>query len=228
MGRWHGGLFLKPLLNKQNGYYFINLYRQGRHFHRPIHILIAQAFIPNPLNKPQVDHIDGDKTNNHVSNLRWATAKENMNNPNTHCRMSDSAKKNPVSGNKNPFSRVVAQYSLDGDFIANFESCGLASKATGISRDIINQCARGITNKGGGYRWIYLTESRAKERSALYIGLNGTIIEQFSLDGELIKQYVSIRDAARQNGYRPSSMFHAVRQGTNKNKPYKGFVWKKI
>ena len=68
-------LILKPC--KRNGYLMIGLRKNGAHKNFQVHRLVAQAFIPNPENKPMVDHIDTNKLNNCVENLRWATDKEN-------------------------------------------------------------------------------------------------------------------------------------------------------
>ena len=70
---------LKPSLNNM-GYYKVNLYKDGKVYYKKIHRLLAIAFIPNPENKLEIDHIDRVRTNNNLSNLRWVTHKENMNN----------------------------------------------------------------------------------------------------------------------------------------------------
>lgn len=79
---------LRAYKGKSN-YYKVGLYRNGKVQYVRVHRLVAEAFIPNEQNKPQVDHIDGDTTNNNVDNLRWATPKENTNNPVTREKCAD-------------------------------------------------------------------------------------------------------------------------------------------
>lgn len=71
-----GGRILKPSL-KDDGYYSVLLQNHGKRFYRRVNRIIAQAFIPNPDNKPIADHKDNNPLNNRVDNLQWLTEKEN-------------------------------------------------------------------------------------------------------------------------------------------------------
>ena len=86
-------------LFERNHYSSVRLSLKGNVFNKTIHRLVAEHFIPNPENKPQVNHIDGNKLNNHVSNLEWNTSQENV----------SHALKNGlynVTGTNNPFSKL--------------------------------------------------------------------------------------------------------------------------
>lgn len=69
---------LKPYLNKKNKYLYIHLSKKGITKLIRMHKLVAEAFIPNPLNKPYINHKDGNKQNNNINNLEWVTQKENI------------------------------------------------------------------------------------------------------------------------------------------------------
>lgn len=84
--------------NYSNGHAMVILCKEGKTYPRFVHRLVACAFIPNPDNKPVVDHIDTDPTNNCVDNLRWVTVKENANNPLSRKHGSESKKGHPYWG----------------------------------------------------------------------------------------------------------------------------------
>lgn len=72
-----GGKELKPSSNSNVEYLQVSLWKNNKGTSYYIHRLVAESFIPNPLNKPEVNHIDGNRLNNHVSNLEWCTSSEN-------------------------------------------------------------------------------------------------------------------------------------------------------
>lgn len=85
VGNWCGSQLkrgkLLSLKIMKNDYIRVGIRQGGKFKSQYVHRLVAEAFIPNPDNKPCVDHIDGNKRNNHVENLRWVTHKENIENP---------------------------------------------------------------------------------------------------------------------------------------------------
>jgi len=76
--------FLKPYKDS-DGYLIFGLYKNKIHYKKKLHRLVGEAFIPNPNGKPQIDHIDRNKSNNNVENLRWATHNENQQNTGIKC-----------------------------------------------------------------------------------------------------------------------------------------------
>lgn len=124
-----------------------------------IHRLVALHFIPNPENKPCVNHKDENPLNNNVDNLEWCTYSYNTN----YGSCISKIRKGNI-GKKGSYP--VIQQSLNGDFIAEYCSIGEASRLTGISYTMINDCCRGFkkdyrNNKiypctqAGGYKFKF-------------------------------------------------------------------------
>ena len=156
---------LKPIL-MQIGYYSVHINSKQKYIHR----LVAEAFIPNPNNKPEVDHVDTNRKNNCVWNLRWVTSKENSNNCITveHSRnnsakfwlgkkRSDEARQR-MSESQTKFKKIVIQMDLLGNEIARHESIHAAAKSVGGQISNISNCCNGLRNLHCGFRWMYATD----------------------------------------------------------------------
>ena len=111
-----------------------------------LHRIVAEAFLPNPEGKPQVNHKDEDPENNRADNLEWATAEENTN---YGSRTARAAAKN---GSKTPIIQIDPK-TLEA--VAEYPGQSAAARATGISLASINACLRGKQRRAGGYLWRY-------------------------------------------------------------------------
>nr|WP_277814256.1 HNH endonuclease signature motif containing protein [Bacillus wiedmannii] len=83
-------------------YKYVTLYKDGKQKVKEVHRLIAEAFIPNEANKPQVNHINGDKTDNSLNNLEWVTVSENI----QHAFDNGLVNIKNISGEKNSQSKL--------------------------------------------------------------------------------------------------------------------------
>ena len=144
------------------GYYRVSLSKNGTRTNRNVHILVAQAFIPNPEDKPTVDHINRDKTDNRVENLRWATQLEQTLNrdPETNRRSAETKRKNGdyeklKEMNKELKGKAVIGTSLDDGHVITYETMRTAKK-DGFDHAGICACCKGKKRQYKGYVWKYI------------------------------------------------------------------------
>ena len=109
------------------------------------HRLVAEAFVPNIQGLECVNHIDGDKENNHMDNLAWCTHAENL----QHAYDTNLRK-----------TRKVAQYTLEGKLVMIYSGCADAGrKNKSMNKNSISRCARGVNSTAYGYIWMYVDEN---------------------------------------------------------------------
>ena len=132
---------LNPIIG--HGYYRVILCKNGIKKNYSVHRLVAEAFLPNTDNLPQINHKDENKSNNNVNNLEWCDAKYNCN---YGTRNERKAKSRQIP---------ILQYTLDGEFVREWESAKQAEIEGGFSSAHICNVLKGKRPHHKNFKWIY-------------------------------------------------------------------------
>ena len=132
-----------------------------------VHRIVAETFIPNPQNKPCIDHINTIRTDNRVENLRWCTCEENNNNPLSLKHYSENSPKHWLGkfGAEHNRSIQIVQLSLDRKFIKKWDAAMEVQRELGIKQGNISSCCRGRLKQTGGFRWMYYEDWKKQKKS---------------------------------------------------------------
>ena len=142
------GMVLRPA-EGHGGYLMITLCKEGKRYDKVIHRLVAESFLDNPENLPQVNHKDEDKHNNCAENLEWCSAEYNTNYGTRNERMAKAQTNHPKK------SKPVGQFSLDGKLIKVWPSTNEAGR-NGFDGSCVSACCRGEQKTHKTYTWRYL------------------------------------------------------------------------
>lgn len=138
-----------------NGYMYIDLYNTGKRKRFYVHRLVAEAYVPNPHNKPYINHIDGNPKNNDYTNLEWCTPYENVEHASKVLGVMPQYKE---ANNKR--KRAVKQIDVKTKkVVAVYESVREAERQTGIKSSYICQVCKGKFYQCFGYHWCYVERS---------------------------------------------------------------------
>jgi len=181
-----------------------------------IHRLVAKAFIPNPENKKEVNHKDGIKSNNHVSNLEWCTRIENIHD----YKRKGRAKYREIF--------PVLQFSLKGDFLKRFDFIREASKTYNCTDEAIRSVILKKTRTSRGFWWIYEKDYNPNFHTKDYIHQICTNNHKRAVHGINIKTgksvfFDSVSRASEKIGIHPSKISESCR---GIRKTAKGYFWK--
>lgn len=137
---------LKPVYDKSCGYMIVTLCNERIRKNKRIHRLMCEAFLPNPENKEHVNHIDGNKLNNVMSNFEWVSPKENA---------AHAIKLGLCDDRRKAQEVPILQLDVNGNILAEYVSIHEAGRITGIAYQNISKVLRGLRPKAGGYVWKY-------------------------------------------------------------------------
>jgi hypothetical protein len=208
-----------------DGYFRVNLCNGARSTKKFyfVHVLVAKAFIPNPENKPQVNHKDGNKANNRIDNLEWVTSKENI----AHSiKAGLRIPENHIypKGDDHYASKPVLQYDLNGNFVRQWDCQSEAARYYKCNPCTITNCMQGRISSCKGYIWRQYTRDYPRKIKVERNHLSPRIIYQYSLDGELVRTWNGYQEIMSANPEYKAPSLSACCKGTQKT-AY-GYIWR--
>jgi len=206
LGRYKNssGTIMSNYKVNENGYIRVYIFNKTYALHR----LVALTFIENPENKEQVNHIDGNKLNNAVSNLEFVTNQENQ------------IHKFQI-GLGNNFTRKITQYDLQMNKIKDFNSIVEASKELNIGKSNIRGLLTNNGKSAGGFIFKYLEDNNHYE--PVKLNNKGRNVVQYDLDMKIIKVFNSIVEAAKELNIHKNNIWGVIH---NYRKTSGGFIFK--
>lgn len=145
----------KQPTSNNNGYLYVDLYNNGNRKRFFVHRLVAKSFIPNPQNKPYINHIDGNPQNNNIKNLEWCSPLENVEHANKVLNVLSAYK----IANDNRKKKIKMIDRLSGETISIFDSIRDAERKTKIKASNIVANLKGRQTYTKNYIWCYVEEN---------------------------------------------------------------------
>lgn len=217
------------------GYYHVTLYLDKKASCVNVHRIVADAFLPQKDNCPEINHIDGNKGNNSVINLERVSKSENA----IHAYKT-GLRKPPMQGRKgsqNARSKEILQYSIDGKYIRTWFGVSEAARAMGCTPASISGCINGKKRTIKGYIWrikdsdnppltICIPEKMRHKKKKGYKQQNRRPmhrIQQISKTGVVIKIWSNYQELADNTGYDNGNIYKCI---NGKLKSAYGYIWR--
>lgn len=200
----------------QQGYCHVTIYINKKAKRMRVHRLVAEAFIPNPDNKPYVNHKDGIRSNNKIENLEWMTPSENTQ------HAVDTGLFLPTR------EKSVIQYDLNGKKLNEFKSTMEAGRLTNSIPEKIVLCCQLKRKTHNNYQWRYKEDEVEKLQQVEECRTKAKQVAQLDKEtGEILNIYPSMTAAAKAVNGTPSAIINII-NGKKQTKTHKGFGWKLV
>lgn len=181
------GSVISPFKNN-GGYLCVRISKDNKKKSFTVHRLVAEAFIPNPNNLPQINHKNEDKTCNSVENLEWCDCRYNL----MYGTLPEKR--------KSRCCQTICMYDKHGRFVRSIRSARDAERELGISHSTILDCCKGKAYSAGGFIWRFKRDTNGEPIKPQTHAKMPREVDQYDLHLNFIASYKSIHAAAKANG----------------------------